>query len=156
MKSSFQVLAIPFNNATNQLIQNLKRIDSRNIIFQLNLQYMKYLNITYQERKKSFTNLFGLYESHKEHTERLLMHSYDIRIAERKNDRSLKNTKLIDLLEGNLHSTKNYVSVIQLIIDIPELHTYLEKNILIAPYGLSWTEKCSSCYCTSYDQQRTI
>src|SRR5687768_2686891 len=109
MKSSSQVPAIPFNNATNQLIQNPKGIDSRNIIFQLNLQYMKYLNVTYQERKKSFTNLFGLHESHEERTERLLVHSYDIRIAERKNDRSLKNTKLIDLLEGNLHSTKNYV-----------------------------------------------
>ncbi|RIA96605.1 hypothetical protein C1645_815121 [Glomus cerebriforme] len=111
MKSSFQVPTVPFNNTTNQLIQNPKGIDSRNIIFQLNLQYMKYLK----------------------RTERLLVHSYDIRIAKRKNDQSLKNTKLIDLLEGNLYSTKDYLSVIQLIIDIPELYTYLEKNIFIAP-----------------------
>src|SRR5436190_8464647 len=46
----------------------------------------------------------------------------------------MQNTKLIDLLEGNLHSTKDYISVVRSIInDIPELCTYLEKNILVAP-----------------------
>ena len=39
MKSSSQVPTVPFNNVTNQLIQNPKGIDSENIIFQLNLQY---------------------------------------------------------------------------------------------------------------------
>ncbi|CAB4477728.1 unnamed protein product [Rhizophagus irregularis] len=68
-----------------------------------------------------------------ERTERLLIHSYDIRIAERKKDRSMQNTKLIDLLEGSLHSTEDYISVIRLIINIPELCAYLEENILIAP-----------------------
>ncbi|CAB4481096.1 unnamed protein product [Rhizophagus irregularis] len=112
MKSSSQVSAIPFNNVTNQLIQNPKGVDFRT--------------------KKSFTNLFGLPETYEERTERLLVHSYDIRIAERKNDRSMQNTKLIDLLEGSLHSTKDYISVIQLIANIPELHAYLEGNILVA------------------------
>ncbi|CAB4443973.1 unnamed protein product [Rhizophagus irregularis] len=112
MKSSSQVSAIPFNNVTNQLIQNPKGVDFR--------------------MKKSFTNLFGLPETYEERTERLLVHSYDIRIAERKNDRSMQNTKLIDLLEGSLHSTKDYISVIQLIANIPELHAYLEENILVA------------------------
>jgi hypothetical protein len=133
MKSSTQVSAIPFNNVNNQLVQNPKGIDFSIIILQLDLKYMKDLSITYQERKKFFTSLFGLIETHEERTERLLVHSYDIQIAERKNDRSMQNTKLIDLLEGSLHSTKDYVSVIQLIIDILELCTYLEKNILIAP-----------------------
>ncbi|RIA88650.1 hypothetical protein C1645_826065 [Glomus cerebriforme] len=34
---------------------------------------------------------------------------------------------------SSLHLTKDYLSIIQLIIDILELCTYLEKNILIAP-----------------------
>ena len=67
---------------------------------------MKNLNITYQKRKKSFTNLFELCENHEKQVEHLLILSYDIQIAERKNDRSMQNTKLIDLLEGGLHSTK--------------------------------------------------
>jgi hypothetical protein len=94
---------------------------------------MKNLSITYQERKKSFTNLFESCETHERRTERMLVHSYDIRIAERKNDRSMQNTKLIDLLEGNLHSTKDYLSAVQSIINIPEMNAYLEKNILVAP-----------------------
>jgi hypothetical protein len=133
MKSSTQVSAIPFNNVTNQLIQNPKGFDSSIIILQLDLKYMEDFSITYREQKKFFTSLLGSTETHEERTERLLVHSYDIRIAERKNDQSMQNTKLIDLLEGSLHSTKDYISVIQLIINIPELCTYLEKNILIAP-----------------------
>ncbi|PKY63067.1 hypothetical protein RhiirA4_490869 [Rhizophagus irregularis] len=64
------------------------------------------------EQKKSYINLFGLSENHKKCTERLLIHSYDIRTAEQKKDRSMQNIKLIDLLEGSLHSTEDYVSVI--------------------------------------------
>jgi hypothetical protein len=65
MKASAHFSAIPFNNVANQLtIQNPKGIDSSNIIIQLDLQHMKNLNITYQERKKSFTNLFELCENH--------------------------------------------------------------------------------------------
>jgi hypothetical protein len=112
MKSSLQASAIPFKNNTGQSIQNPKGIDFNNIISQLDSKYMKDLSITYQEQKKSYINLFGLSEDHEERTERLLIHSYDIRIAERKKDRSMQNTKLIDLLEGSLHSTEDYVSVI--------------------------------------------
>src|SRR6266496_5287544 len=45
----------------------------------------------------------------------------------------MQNTKLIDLLEGSLHSTEDYLSVIRLIINIPELYAYLEENALVAP-----------------------
>ena len=111
MKASAQISAIPFNNIVNQLtIQNPKGIDSNNIITHLNLRFMKNLSTSYQERKKSFTNLFELCENHEKRVEHLLIHSYYIRIAERKNDRSMQNSKLIDLLEGGFHSTKDYLS----------------------------------------------
>jgi hypothetical protein len=45
----------------------------------------------------------------------------------------MQNTKLIDLLEGGLHSTEDYISVIRLIINIPELCAYLEENALVTP-----------------------
>jgi hypothetical protein len=131
MKTSSQVSAIPFSNVINH--QNPKGVDFSNIIIQLDSKYMKNLSITYQDRKKSFTDLFKLSETHEKRTEQLLVHNYDIRIAERKDDRSMHNTKLVDLLEGNLHSTKDYLSVIRSIINIPEMHAYLEKNILAAP-----------------------
>ncbi len=50
MKAFAQISIIPFKNITNQfIIQNLKGIDSNNIIVQLNLQYMEILSTTYQE-----------------------------------------------------------------------------------------------------------
>ncbi len=45
----------------------------------------------------------------------------------------MHNTKLVDLLEGNLHSTKDYLLAVQSIINIPEMNAYLKKNILVAP-----------------------
>ena len=131
MKASTQVSSIPNNITDQSTIQNPRGVDSNIIINQLELKYMKILGITYQDRK-DFFNLFKL-SSHKERVEHLLIHSYDIRIAERKGDRSMKNTKLVDLIEGNLHSTKDYLLVIQSLLDIPEMNTYLEKNVLIAP-----------------------
>ena len=68
---------------------------------------MKILGITYQDRKDSF-NLFEL-SSHDERVEHLLVHNYDIRITERKDDQSMHNTKLVDLLEGNLYLIKDYL-----------------------------------------------
>jgi hypothetical protein len=129
MKASTQVSTIPFNINDHLIVQNPKGVDSSNIIIQLELRYMK---ITYQDRKIFFTDLFEL-STHEERTEQLLVHSYDIRIAERKGDRSMHNTKLVDLLEGNLHSTKDYLLAVQSVINIPEMKTYLEKNILAAP-----------------------
>src|SRR6266498_4403994 len=45
----------------------------------------------------------------------------------------MHNTKLVDLLKGNLHSTKDYLLAVQSIINIPEMNAYLKKNILVAP-----------------------
>ena len=134
MKAFTQIPTIPFKNITNQLtIQNLRGIDFNNIIIQLDLRYMEILSTTYQERKKSFTDLFELSETYEKQVEHLLIHNYDIRIAERKNDRSMQNTKLVDFLEGSLHSTKDYLLAVQSIIGISEINTYLKKNILITP-----------------------
>src|SRR5947207_506214 len=49
----------------------------------------------------------------------------------------MHNPKLVDLLKGDLHSTKNYFFAIQSLINIPEINTYLEKNVLIAPMNYS-------------------
>ena len=110
MKASTQFLAIPFTDKL--LIQNPKGIDFNNIIIQLDSKYMKSLSITYQNQKFFFADLFKLPETHERRTEQLLAHNYDTRIAKRKVDQSMCNTKLVNLLEGSLHSIKDYLSVI--------------------------------------------
>ena len=74
-----------------------------------------------------------LSETHDERVERLLIHSYDDRIEQRQADQSMKNTKLVDLKEGPLHSTNNYIEALKHMIDVPEIRDYIVMQILIAP-----------------------
>src|SRR5215212_1102081 len=96
MKASILTPAIP----NNQLVHNSRGVDFKDIITRLDSRYMRILSITYQNRKNSnsidsFTTLFKLSETHESRTEQLLVHCYDIRTAERKDDRSIYNNKMI-------------------------------------------------------------
>ena len=87
MKASTLTPAIP----NNQLVHNPRDVDFKDIITRLDSRYMRILSITYQNQKNSnsidsFTTLFKLSETHESRTEQLLVHCYDIRIAERKDD----------------------------------------------------------------------
>ncbi|CAJ0907840.1 10112_t:CDS:2 [Entrophospora sp. SA101] len=72
-------------------------------------------------------------KNHEEHVEMLLVHNYDNRIQQHRDDRSMNNTKLVNLVEGNLHSTEDYIKALQNVFNVPELKLYLEKNILVSP-----------------------
>ena len=73
-------------------------------------------------------------ETHNERVERLLIHSYDDRIEERQTDRSMENTKLVDLKVGSLHLIENYVDALKYMINIhEEVKNYLKMRILLAP-----------------------
>ena len=58
--------------------------------------------------------------------ERLLIHSYDDRIEQRETDRSMENTKLVDLNEGPLHSTNDHVQALRHMMKVHEVRTYSE------------------------------
>jgi hypothetical protein len=45
----------------------------------------------------------------------------------------MANTKLVDLKEGPLHSTDDYIATLKRLINIPAVKTYLEKHVLVAP-----------------------
>ena len=72
-------------------------------------------------------------ETHVERVERLLIHSYDDRIEQRRADRSMENTKLVDLKEGPLHSTEDYINALTYLTDIPEVKAYMNMQVLVAP-----------------------
>ncbi len=66
-------------------------------------------------------------ETHNERVEQLLIHSYDDRIEERQTDRSMENTKLVDLKVGSFHSTENYVDTLKHMINVhKEVKNYLK------------------------------
>ena len=81
----------------------------------------------------AFTNLVSTQETHDEQVEHILIHSYDDRIEQRQTDRSMENTKLVYLKEGSLHSTEDYVNALRHLINVPEVRTYMETQVLVAP-----------------------
>ncbi len=88
-------------------------------------------------------------ETHNERVERLLIHSYDDRIEERQTDRSMENTKLVDLKVGSLHLIENYVDALKYMINIhEEVKNYLKMWILIAPmdYPGKFHVRCAITY----------
>ena len=69
----------------------------------------------------------------------------------------MKNTKLVDLKEGPLHSTNNYIEALKHMIDVPEIRDYIVMQILIAPmdqlsYQIQrffWNTGTNSTYCSN-------
>ncbi len=49
----------------------------------------------------------------------------------------MKNTKLVDLKKGPLHSTNNYIEALKHMIDVSEIRDYMVMQILIAPMDYS-------------------
>ncbi|RIB29503.1 hypothetical protein C2G38_2136806 [Gigaspora rosea] len=71
--------------------------------------------------------------THEERVEHLLVHSYDNRIEQCREDRSMDNTKLVELKVGLLHLLEDYIDALQSLTNIGEARTYLENQILVAP-----------------------
>ncbi|GBB99541.1 hypothetical protein RclHR1_35530001, partial [Rhizophagus clarus] len=55
----------------------------------------------------------------------LTVHCYDNAIAERKEERSMKGVRLIGFQEKNLHSLNDYITALQMILDIDKNTGYL-------------------------------
>lgn len=133
LKSVPEVTSIPFRNPNQeQIIHNERGIDSGLILENAYLYFFSHLWLSYTGRKNAFSD-FTSQETHEERVERLLIHSYDDRIEQRREDRSMANTKLVCLKEGALHSTNDYVNALKHLIDIPEAKAYMETQVFVAP-----------------------
>ena len=66
----------------------------------------------------------------------LTVHSYDDTIAERKEERSMKGVRLVRFQEKNLHSMNDYITALQMILDIDKDTGHLSNKI--APLVADW------------------
>ena len=66
----------------------------------------------------------------------LTVHCYDIDIHEKRHNRQLNNTLLIDFVELNLHSTEAYIKAMETFTSFPEFHEYLQRNVI--PLVADW------------------
>ena len=134
LKALPEIAFIPFHNPNQQKsIHNEEGIDAKIILQNAHSSFFPHLWLSYTGRKRMFADLMSESETHDERVERLLIHSYDDRIEQRKTDRSMENTKLVDLKEGPLHSTDDYVQALRHMMNVHEVKTYLETQVLVAP-----------------------
>ena len=78
--------------------------------------FFPHLWLTYNERKSVFANELSEAKTHEECVEMLLVHNYDNRIQQHKEDRSMANKKLVNLVEGSLHSIEDYIKALQIVL----------------------------------------
>ena len=63
--------------------------------------------------------------------EELTVHSYDVRLKEKRNTRSIKDTILMDLVENNLHSIEAYINAINVVTSVLIINRYIEEDNVI-------------------------
>ncbi|CAG8492024.1 9441_t:CDS:2 [Funneliformis caledonium] len=69
--------------------------------------------------------------------EELTAHSYDTRLKEKWDARSMKDVVLIDLQENNLHSLNAYIKAINAVVNVPSMQQYIQKEYII-PVVADW------------------
>lgn len=125
------ILAIPIPGAraiSNNDIHNPLIVDRNSLIFQIENNYMALLSQSYNDR---FANKFTLSED--DLFDNLVSYCYDADIHEKREERQLKNTLLIDFINLELKSTEGYIEAIKVIESIPMFRNYLPKKALGIP-----------------------
>ncbi|CAG8633959.1 1066_t:CDS:1, partial [Paraglomus occultum] len=104
LKAAPGIPALPFMNLrTGKDIINPNGIDSDIMIGKVHHSIFLHFWLTYNERKMAFARELPEASNHDEHIEMLLIHS---RLIHRRADRSMNNTKLVNLVEGSLQNGK--------------------------------------------------
>ena len=111
-----------FNNIS---LHNPVNIDAPNICFRLIYQYKGIFDITYTNHKKQWINS-NLTNNKYDRIDLLTIHSYNDAIAEQKEERLMKGVHLIGIQERNLYSMDDYVTVLQMFLNVGHL-----QNIII-------------------------
>jgi hypothetical protein len=69
--------------------------------------------------------------------EELILHSYDVRLKEKRDARSMKDVILVDLQENDLHSLDAYVNAINTVVNVPSMQRYIQEGHTI-PVVADW------------------
>ncbi|RIB10066.1 hypothetical protein C2G38_2207130 [Gigaspora rosea] len=69
--------------------------------------------------------------------EELTVHSYDVRLKEKRSSRSMKETILVNLQKNDLHSIDAYLQAVNAVVNVPSMQQYIQKGYLI-PVVADW------------------
>ena len=119
-----QANAIPknvvFENGDSHSIHNPLLVDDNLLISQIERCHMTLLSQTYNNR---FANQSVLSED--ELLDNLTVHCYDADIHEKRKERQLGDTILVDFIKLDLHSTDAYIKAMEVFNELPEFQEYL-------------------------------
>lgn len=105
-------LPIPMN-CDYGVIHNPSLVDANLIKTELENRFMISLGTSYNELWKN-----QVINNEEETMEALTVHSYDLRLKERINDRSLNDIVLVDLVKNNLHTVGEYLESLGIIQNV--------------------------------------
>lgn len=121
------VLAVPANY-NNIPLFNPKNIEASTIIYRLINDYKGRFDLSYNYIKKEWIQNEMINENDFDQLELLSVHLYDANIEERKEERSMKTVRILDIKEQNLRSLEDYLSAIKMITDIKSLVEYIKSH----------------------------
>jgi hypothetical protein len=122
--------AIINNNLYNNcLFFNPNNIDDQLIIKYLYSNIQGIFDISYNTQKFNWINN-NIQFKNQDQIELLTIHMYDNAINEYKEERSMKNLKIIGVQKQNLHSTKDYLDALKMITSIELLQQYHQNYII--------------------------
>ncbi|RHZ52392.1 hypothetical protein Glove_461g14 [Diversispora epigaea] len=106
------------------------RIDAELIKINIENKFMAFYSISHNQR----WNFRIVNDDTK--IEELTVHNYDVRLKEKHNIRSIKDT-IIDLQENNLHSLDAYIKAINVVTSVPAMQQYIQNGYII-PIVADW------------------
>jgi len=121
---------IPHNEVINPKI-----VDYEVISRHLNRQFIVNLGISYHDR----SCMQGYIEkecSEDDLIDRLTLHSYNDRLAERKSEHHVQNAILVNFVESSLKGIEVYIKALQIVYDQELMQTYLSDHII--PIVADW------------------
>ncbi|CAB4462985.1 unnamed protein product [Rhizophagus irregularis] len=134
-KPVMECFAVPivFNGVS---VHNPNNVEAPRICWYLLNKYTGNFDITYTERQIYWISQGYQNANTFDRIELLTIHCYDDAIAERKDERSMKDLQLIGFKEQHLHSMQNYLNALQMILTISRKTEYLDNYV--APIVADW------------------
>ncbi|GBC39789.2 hypothetical protein GLOIN_2v1868106 [Rhizophagus irregularis DAOM 181602=DAOM 197198] len=134
-KPVMECFAVPivFNGVS---VHNPNNVEAPRICWYLLNKYTGNFDITYTERQIYWISQGYQNANTFDRIELLTIHCYDDAIAERKDERSMKDLQLIGFKEQHLHSMQDYLNALQMILTISRKTEYLDNYV--APIVADW------------------
>jgi len=120
------------NRFRNCIFFNPDNVDDHLIITYLYSNIQGIFDISYNTQKLDWinNNSNNIQFENQDQIELLTIHIYDDAINECKEERSMKNLKIVGVQKQNLHSTKDYLNALEMITSIESLQQYLKNYII--------------------------